>query len=69
MKCSIYANLISTLFQEIVIITKGFYPRNDDNFLFWFLLRNRKIAHLLAKSIKKAMDLRAFLLEIPRNNN
>ena len=68
-KCPIYTNLRLTLFREIAKITIGFYPSDDDNFLFWFLLSNPKIAHITAKYIKLAMDLRAFLLERPRNNN
>ena len=68
-KCPIYANLTLQLFKEIAKITTGFYPPNDDNFVFWFLLKNPKIAHLTAKFIKLAMDLRAFLFETPRNNN
>ena len=68
-KCPIYTNLRLSLHDEIAKITTGFYPLDNDNSLFRSLLSNPRITHLTARFIKLAMDLRAFLLEGPRNTN
>ena len=64
--CPIYTNLRLSMLEEIEKTIIGFYYPNDENFLFWFLLCNPIIAHLTAKFIKLAMDLREFLLNNPR---
>ena len=63
-----YKSLRVNLYDQVKTITIGFYYPPDEEFLFWFLLNNHTIAHLTARFIRLAMDLRAFLLENPQNN-
>ena len=57
-----YTNLRQKLLDQVKAITIGFYYPPDEQFLF-----SPVITHLTARYIKLAMDLRAFLLENPRN--
>ena len=66
-KCPVYAELRRQLLDEIRSIVLGFYYPQDEHFLFWFLLKNPLIANKTGYFIRLAMDLRAFLLENPRN--
>ena len=61
-KCPTYRHLREGLFTEISNITIGFYYPNDENFLFWFLMKNPNF-------IRLSMELRTFLLENYRNKN
>ena len=62
-----YKHLRVRLFNDISKITVGFYYPENEQFLFWFLHNNYNIAHLTARHIKLSMELRAFLLDRPRN--
>ena len=66
-KCKTYKNLREHLLDRIKTVSFGSYYPRDEWFLFWFLLTNPIIVHLSAHFIKLAMDLRAFLLDNPRN--
>ena len=63
LKCPTYNNLRKNLYDQIKTITIGFYYHPDEQFFFWFLLSNYTIAHLTARYIRLAQDVRAFLLE------
>ena len=67
-KCPTYSALRQNLIDKIKLTIIGFYYPNDEKFLFWFLLNNPIISHVVARYIRTAMDLRAFLLDRPRNN-
>ena len=66
--CPTYKTLRYNLFEGIKEITFGFYYPEDEKFLFWFLLKNPIISHLVARFIKNAMEIRTFLVTKPRNN-
>ena len=67
LKCPMYSSLREKFLGQIKSITLGFYYPHDEHFLFWFLLKNPNIAHLTAQYIRISTELRAFLLEKPRN--
>ena len=67
-KCPIYTELRARMLEDIEDIIYGFYYPEDENFLFWFLLKNPLIADTTGNFIRLSMELRAFLLESPRNN-
>ena len=67
-KCPTYKELRRKMLDEICNTMIGFYYPQDENFLFWFLLKNPLIANSTGRFIKLAMELRAFLLENPRTN-
>ena len=67
-KCPTYEELRRKMLDEICNTVIGFYYPQDENFLFWFLLKNPLIANTTGRFIKLAMELRAFLLENPRIN-
>ena len=66
-KCPTYKSLREKLLNQIKTSVIGFYYPSDEQFLFWFLLNNSLIANLTGNFIRLSMDLRAFLLENPRN--
>ena len=66
LKCPTYNNLRQNLIDEINPIIIGFYYPKDEQFLFWFLLNNPMISHLVARYIRLSMELRAFLLDGPK---
>ena len=67
-KCPIYTELRTKMLENIKDIVYGFYYPTDENFLFWFLLKNPLIANITGNFIRLSMELRAFLLENPPNN-
>ena len=67
-KCPIYVELRKKMLDDIKNIIYGFYYPQDENFLFWFLLKNPLIANTTGNFIRLSMELRAFLLENPRNH-
>ena len=67
-KCPVYTELRRKMLDDINDIIYGFYYPQDENFLFWFLLKNPLIANTTGNFIRLSMELRAFLLENPRNN-
>ena len=67
-KCPIYTELRARMLDDIKDMIYGFYYPDDENFLFWFLLKNPLIADTTGNFIRLSMELRAFLLESPRNN-
>ena len=67
-KCPIYTGLRKKMLDDIKNIIHGFYYPADENFLFWFLLKNPLIANNTGNFIRLSMELRAFLLENRRNN-
>ena len=67
--CPVYSNLRLSMLEEIEKTIIGFYYPNDENSFFWFLLCNPIIAHITAKFVRLAMDLREFLLNNPRNRH
>ena len=69
LKCPTYRELRRKLLDDIKTSTIGFYYPQDENFLFWFLLKNPLIANLTGHFIRLAMELRAFLLENPRRRD
>ena len=66
-ECPMYKHPRVRLFNDISKITVGFYYPENEQFLFWFLHNNYNIAHLTERHIKLSMELRAFLLDRPRN--
>ena len=64
-KCPIYTELRLKMLDDIKNIIHGFYYPSDENFLFWFLLKNPLIANNTGNFIRLSMELRAFLLETP----
>ena len=69
LKCPIYQELRHKLFDDIRATIMGFYQPQNENFLFWFLLKNPLIANTTGNFIRLAMELRAFLLENPRRRD
>ena len=67
-QCPLYTKLREKMLEDIATNVQGFYYPNDDHFLFWFLLRNPLIADITGNFIRLAMELRAFLLQNPRNH-
>ena len=67
-KCPTYKSLRKNLLNNVETLTSGFFYPSDEEFLLWFLLNNPMISHLTAKFIRLSMELRALLLENPRNN-
>ena len=67
-KYPIYTELRRQMLDDIENIIYEFYYPHDENFLFWFLLKNPLIADITGNFIRLSMELRAFLLENPRNN-
>ena len=68
LKWPIYTGLRKKMLDDIKNIIHGFYYPADENFLFWFLLKNPLIANNTGNFIRLSMELRAFLLENHRNN-
>ena len=67
-KCPVYTELRRKLLDDINDVVLGFFYPQDENFLFWFLLKNPLIANYTGNFIRLSMELRTFLLENPRNN-
>ena len=67
-KCPIYHELRNKMLHDIKDIIFDFYYPPDENFLFWFLLKNPLIADTIGNYLRLSMELRAFLLENPRNH-
>ena len=67
-QCPLYTKLRREMLNDIATNVQGFYYPNDEHFLFWFLLRNPLIANITGNFIRLSMELRAFLLQNPRNN-
>ena len=67
-KCPIYHELRNKMLDDIKDIIFDFYYPPDENFLFWFLLKNPLIADTTGNYLRLSMELRAFLLENPRNH-
>ena len=66
-KCPVYTELRRKLLDDVRTVVLGFYYPQDEHFLFWFLLKNPLIANTTGNFIRLSMELRAFLLENPRN--
>ena len=69
LKCPTYRQLRCKLLDAIRTTTKGFYYPQNEQFLFWFVLKNPLIANMTGNFIRLAMELRAFLLENPRKRD
>ena len=67
LKCSTYTNLRRNLFSDVETLCIGFFYPPDEEFLFWFLLKNPVISESTAKFVRLSLELRAFLLEEHRN--
>ena len=67
-KCPIYHELRNKMLDDIKDIIFDFYYPPDENFLFWFLLKKPLISDTTGNYIRLSMELRAFLLENPRNH-
>ena len=67
-KCPTYRYQRACLFNKINDVTIGFYYPPDENFLFWFLMKNPAISYLRARFIRHSLELRTFLLEHFRSN-
>ena len=66
-KCPVYNTLRKKLLDDVKTTMIGFQYPQDEHFLFWLLLKNPLIANSTGNFLKLSMELRAFLLENPRN--
>ena len=67
-KCPTYMIQRQNLLEQIKTIVIEFFNPNDEQFLFWFLLNNPMISHMVGRFIRVTMEVREFLLDSPRNN-